>query len=135
MINTITAALKDILNEFGFTKPITDDDIECAIDEEITDCKELEYTGIPAPTVLEDDPWFGPAVISDANTEYLQQEATQRLHDDIRRESETKEPEDIHEVMYQMAIASQGTSVQRDPIGGSETFQEGPGGWSSGVGR
>ena len=135
MINTITAALKDILNEFGFTKPITDDDIECAIDEEITDCDEMEYTGIPAPTVLEDDPWFGPAVISDANTEYLQQEATQRLHDDIRRESETKEPEDIHEVMYQMATASQGTSIQRDPIGGSETFQEGPGGWSSGVGR
>ena len=125
MINTITAALKDILNEFGFTKPITDDDIECAIDEEITDCKELEYTGIPAPVVLSDDPWFGPAVISDANAEYQQQEATQRLHDDIRKENETKEPEDIHEVMYQMATASQGTSIQRDPIGGSETFQGG----------
>ena len=125
MINTITAALKDILNEFGFTKPITDDDIECAIDEEITDCKELEYTGIPAPVVLSDDPWFGPAVISDANAEYQQQEATQRLHDDIRKENETREPEDIHEVMYQMATASQGTSIQRDPIGGSETFQGG----------
>ena len=125
MINTITAALKDILNEFGFTKPITDDDIECAIDEEITDCKELEYTGIPAPEVLSDDPWFGPAVVSDANKEYQQQEATQRLHDDIRRENETKEPEDIHEVMYQMATASQGTSIQRDPIGGSESFQGG----------
>ena len=125
MINTITAALKDILNEFGFTKPITDDDIECAIDEEITDCKELEYTGIPAPKVLSDDPWFGPAVISDANAEYQQQEATQRLHDDIRKENETKEPEDIHEVMYQMATASQGTSIQCDPIGGSETFQGG----------
>jgi len=125
MINTITAALKDILNEFGFTKPITDDDIECAIDEEITDCDEMEYTGIPAPVVLSDDPWFGPAVISDANKEYHQQEATQRLHDDIRRENETKEPEDIHEVMYQMATASQGTSIQRDPIGGSESFQGG----------
>ena len=125
MINTITAALKDILNEFGFTKPITDDDIECAIDEEITDCKELEYTGIPAPEVLSDDPWFGPAVVSDANKEHQQQEATQRLHDDIRRENETKEPEDIHEVMYQMATASQGTSIQRDPIGGSESFQGG----------
>ena len=125
MINTITAALKDILNEFGFTKPITDDDIECAIDEEITDCKELEYTGIPAPVVLSDDPWFGPAVVSDANAEYQQQEATQRLHDDIRKENETKEPEDIHEVMYQMATASRGTSIQRDPIGGSETFQGG----------
>ena len=125
MINTITAALKDILNEFGFTKPITDDDIECAIDEEITDCKELKHIGVPAPAVLSDDPWFGPAVISDANAEYQQQEATQRLHDDIRRESETKEPEDIHEVKQQMATASQGTSIQRDPIGGSETFQGG----------
>ena len=134
MINTITAALKDILSEFGFTKPITDDDIECAIDEEVTDCKELEYTGIPAPTVLEDDPWFGPAVISDANAEYQKLES-EAFKEEAHKFYGTKEPEDIHEVMYQMATASQGTSVQRDPIGGSESFQEGPGGWSSGVGR
>ena len=48
---------------------------------------------------------------------------------------QTNEPENIHEVMYQMSTSSGETTVQRDPIGGSETFQEGPGGWQSGVGR
>ena len=133
MINTITAALKDILSEFGFTKPITDDDIVCAIDKEITDCEELEYTGIPAPAVLEDDPWFGPAVISETNKDYMEREH-EAFKEEAHKSYDTKEPENIHEVMYQMATASQGTSIQRDPIGGSESFQGGSGGWSSGVG-
>ena len=130
MINTITAALKDILSEFGFTKTITDEEIECAIDENIVDCMEMEkkpYTGFPAPTYLEDDDWFGPAVISDSNKDYMEREyeATQRLHDDIRRENATKEPENIHQVMYEMATKSAATTLQLDPIGGSENFQGG----------
>ena len=38
--------------------------VECAIDETPIDCEDLQenYTGIPAPAYLEDDPWFGPAL-------------------------------------------------------------------------
>ena len=34
------------------------------------------YTGIPAPTVLTEDPWFGPAVVSitEKQQDYMEQE-------------------------------------------------------------
>ena len=104
--------------------------VECAIDEEVVDCDEMDnppFVGVPAPLYLKDDPWFGPAVVSDANKDYMEREyeATQRLHDDMRRESETKESEDIHQVMYEMATQSAATTLQLDPIGGSENFQGG----------
>ena len=35
------------------------------------------------------------------------------------------EPEDNHQVMYEMATKSGATTVQLDPIGGSENFQGG----------
>jgi hypothetical protein len=103
--------------------------VECAIDEETVDCAEMDnpFTGIPAPAYLTDDEWFGPAVVSDSNKDYMEREyeATQRLHDDMRRESETKESEDIHQVMYEMATQSSATTLQLDPVGGSENFQGG----------
>jgi len=108
--------------------------VECAIDEEIVECEEMDsppYTGVPAPVVLDYDPWFGAPVTSDKQEEYQQQEAVQRLHNDIRRENETSEPENIHEVMYEMATLNAPTTLQLNPVGGSETFQEG---WQSGSG-
>ena len=95
------------------------------------------YVGVPAPKVLKDDPWFGPAFISDANKEYLKQQEHEAFKEEAHKYYGTKEPENIHEMMYQMATNSQGTSLQRDPIeqpGGSENFHEGPGGWNSGNG-
>ena len=38
---------------------------------------------------------------------------------------ETKEPDNIHEVMYEMATKNAATTLQLDPIGGSENFQGG----------
>ena len=38
---------------------------------------------------------------------------------------DSKEPENIHQVMYEMATKSGATTVQLDPIGGSENFQGG----------
>ena len=127
MINTITAALKDILAEFGFTKTITDDEIECAIDENIVDCTEIEepYTGVPAPVVLTEDPWFGPAVVSDANKDYMEREYEAFKQDALNYYQDSKEPENIHQVMYEMATNSAATTLQLDPIGGSENFQGG----------
>ena len=132
MINKIKETLSQVFFSKDSTKlPFWDEsDIECAIDENIVDCAEMDeepYTGVPAPVVLTEDPWFGPAVVSDANKDYMEREyeATKRLHDDIRRENDTKESDDIHQVMYEMATKGAATTLQIDPIGGSENFQGG----------
>ena len=132
MINTITNALKDILNEFGFTKKITDDEIECSIDENIVDCTEMEeepYTGIPAPAYLEDDEWFGPAPVrTEKQLDYMVQEMEIKRQE--REENFSVESEDIHQRMYEIATSSSPTTVQLNPPGGSENFQDT--GWMSG---
>ena len=81
------------------------------------------YTGIPAPRVLEDDEWFGPAPVSDANLDYMEQETL--IKQEEYQETHSVEPEDIHQVMYEMATQNVATTLQLDPIGGSENFQGG----------
>ena len=108
--------------------------VECAIDEEVVDCSEMDsppYIGVPAPAYLEDDPWFGPAPIrSEKQLDYMEQETfiKQQQH----QETYTVESEDIHQKMYD--IATQNWNTVSKSQGGSENFQEGPGGWNSGNG-
>ena len=124
MINTLTDALKGIL---GLNKEIKEKDIECAIDENIVECTEMEeepYVGIPAPAYLKDDEWFGSAPeYTEKQKDYMVQET------EIKRQEFEKsfsvESEDIHQVMYEMATQSAATTLQLDPIGGSENFQGG----------
>ena len=124
MITTLTDALKGIL---GIDKKISEKEIECAIDEQTVDCTEMEeepYTGIPAPAYLKDDEWFGSAPeYTEKQKDYMVQET------EIKRQEFEKsfsvEPEDIHQVMYEMATQSAATTLQLDPIGGSENFQGG----------
>ena len=116
-------------------------ELECAIDDEIVSCDALsveeteiqDYVGVPAPAVLEDDPWFGSAPVSDKQKDY--QEATERLHEDIRKESqtaETVESDNIHQEMYEIATSNWNTVDEtKQSMGGSENFQEG---WNSGTG-
>ena len=127
----ILRAIKELLS----SKEINETKIECAVDEERVPCDTLEdvffspeaqgsWTGIPAPRVLEDDPWFGPAVVSDANQDYMEQETfiKQQEHQETHQ---SVEPENIHQVMYEMATQNSATTLQLDPIGGSENFQGG----------
>ena len=124
MITTLTDALKGIL---GLNKQITEEEIECAIDEQTVDCAVMEeepYTGIPAPAYLKDDEWFGPAPeYTEKQKDYMVQET------EIKRQEFEKsfsvESEDIHQVMYERATQSAATTLQLDPIGGSENFQGG----------
>ena len=124
MITTLTDALKGIL---GLNKPIDEEKVECAIDEDIVECSEMDapaYTGVPAPVYLKDDEWFGPASeYTEKQKDYMVQET------EIKRQefekSFSEEPEDIHQVMYEMATKSGATTLQLDPIGGSENFQGG----------
>ena len=125
MITTLTDALKGIL---GLNKPIDEEKVECAIDETIVECTEMDapaYTGVPAPVYLENDEWFGTAVVSDKSQDYMVQETEIKQQESENRQYWTKEPEDIHQVMYEMATKSGATTVQLDPIGGSENFQGG----------
>ena len=130
MINTIKETIKGIL---GIEKKIDKEDIECAIDEDVVECDGLDYedqyyTGVPAPVLNPIDEWFsspygvGPAV-TEKQKDYMEQEIEIKRQE--REENFSVEPENIHQVMYEMATKSGATTVQLDPIGGSENFQGG----------
>ena len=108
--------------------------VECSVDKDTVNCETLDedqekaYTGIPAPVLNPVDEWFAspygaPAVITEKQQEY--QEATERLHEEMRNESGTVESDNIHQEMYDLATKGGKTTTQLDPIGGSENFQGG----------
>ena len=77
----------------------------------------------PAPKYLKDDPWFRPAVISDANRDYMEKETQLRL---ALEPVQSKEPDNIHQLMYQIATESRKHTLawyDVGNLGGSETFQ------------
>ena len=74
----------------------------------------------PAPRYLKDDPWFGPAVISDANRDYMEKE-TQLKIETVSVES--GEPDNIHQIMYNIATQSQKHTIvwyDAGNVGGSD---------------
>ena len=134
----IQKVLNSIKQVFIPKSEFEDDKIECAIDGEVVPCEELQdpeppYIGVPAPAYLKDDPWFGPAILSEKQKDYVAIEAEHKEQE--QASSSSVESEDIHEMMYQIATQnSSPTTLQLDPPGGSENFHEGPGGWQSGNG-
>ena len=136
MIKKAIKAIKNI-----FVPPIEyrnfEDDIECAIDEDIVDCKEMDeeppYTGVPAPVVLSNDSWFGDVTYkSQKQEDYMERETEMKMQEQKRREEAGEEPENIHQLMYDIATKNWYTVAETQ--GGSENFHEGPGGWNSGNG-
>ena len=124
--------IKKILSKL-FTQTPTD--IECAIDEDKIDCEHLDddqdkaYVGVPAPILNPVDEWFsssygcpGP-VITKKQEDYMEQETL--IKQQQYQETNSVEPENIHQVMYEMATKGGATTIQLDPIGGSENFQGG----------
>ena len=128
--------IKKILSNL-FKQKITDKDIECAVDENIVDCKTFDdeqdkaYVGVPAPILNPIDEWFSapygcPSAITEKQKEY------EHINDDfqdgwwLRPEyQDTKESPNIHQDMYDLATKNGKTTTQLDPIGGSENFQGG----------
>ena len=90
------------------------------------------YIGVAAPVVLSNDPWFGAAPKTEKAMEYVLNK-NEELYRRLAEEPKQKEPENIHQVMYERATQSWGSWKEELP-GGSENFQEGPGGWNSGAG-
>ena len=110
--------------------PPVEKDIECAIDEDIVECSEMDsppYTGIPAPILTPVDDWFsGPyGCPTEKQQDYMVQEAEIKKQEAENRQYWTKESANIHQEMYDLATKSGATTVQLDPIGGSENFQGG----------
>jgi hypothetical protein len=93
------------------------------------------FTGIPAPNIPSYDPWFGPVVLSEKAIEYMVRDI--REHQEERKDTFSVEPDNMHQVMYDVATRNNNTTLDLNPLspGGSETFHEGPGGWSSGTGQ
>ena len=121
--------IKQILSKLFTQKP---KDLECAIDEDKVDCEHLDddqdkaYVGVPAPILNPVDEWFsssygcpGPA-ITEKQKDYMERENEMKMAED-----QSKEPDNIHQLMYEMATKSGATTLQLDPIGGSENFQGG----------
>ena len=108
-------------------------DLECSIDEDVVDCGELDedpiYVGVPAPTIAPTDEWFNQPVLTEKGIDYMEQETAIRMQE--AQDDFSVEPDDIHERMYEIATNSQSTTLNIDPPGGSENFQEG---WHSGTG-
>ena len=110
--------------------PPVEKDIECAIDEDVVECSEMDsppYTGIPAPILTPVDDWFsGPyGCPTEKQQDYMAQEAEIKKQEAENRQYWTKESTNIHQEMYDLATKSGATTVQLDPIGGSENFQGG----------
>ena len=64
----------------------------------------------------------------------MEREAKFKKQEQENRQYWTNESENIHQEMYDLATKNGKTTVQLNPVGGSETFKEGPGGWMSGWG-
>ena len=157
LVNKVISPQQDIVVNMdggvGGSWTVNETDIECAIDEQIVECEDMNdcmppwghsdleylaknpspYTGIPAPAYLEDDPWFGSAPTpTEKQMDYMVQEAEIKMAEEQQRSEETCESHDIHAKMYE--IATKNWTTVAETQGGSENFQEGPGGWNSGTG-
>ena len=126
--------IKQIINKL-FSQKISDKDIECAIDENTIECDHLDddqekaYVGVPAPILNPIDEWFaspyGCPPITEKQQDYMVQEAEIKKQEAENRQYWTKESANIHQEMYDLATKSGATTLQLDPIGGSENFQGG----------
>ena len=126
--------IKKLINKL-FTQKITDEDIECAVDENVVDCKTFDdeqdkaYVGVSAPILNPVDEWFSSSygcptsAVTEKQKDYMEQETL--IKQQQYQETNSVEPENIHQVMYDLATKSGKTTTQLDPIGGSENFQGG----------
>ena len=118
-----------------FSQKITDEDIECAIDDNTVDCSKFDddqdkaYVGVPAPVLNPVDEWFSSpyGCATPAITE--KQKEYEHINDDFQdgwwllpEYQDTKESPNIHQEMYDLATKAGKTTTQLNPIGGSENF-------------
>jgi hypothetical protein len=107
MISRFKSLIKNVVG-------ISTTKIECSIDEETVDCKTFTqpYVGVPAPSILKNDAWFGEPIMSEQQKE---------IADDISVNMDggvggswkvNNEPENIHQVMYEISTKNSNTLNQ-----------------------
>ena len=84
------------------------------------------FVGSLAPEYLEDDSWFGPAVLSEKQMTIKEAYEHAVSEKQLLHEDNTVEPKNIHETIYRIATNSGKTTTQLNPTG--------VGGWQSGTG-
>ena len=96
--------------------------------------KQASYTGVAAPITTPTDSWFSEPVKTEKVIAY-EKHVAQKIEEQkfIEAAQPKKEPEDIHQQMYERVTKYWGTWKEELP-GGSENFQSGPGAWNSGTG-
>jgi len=126
-----------------FKREQATDKIECAVDDNIVDCSELQddynegqafkddainyFTGIPAPKELPHDDWFSNPMknkeVEFAGNYKGPLYAPYTAVDEFKKQSNGDDG--MHQKMYDMATQNGKTTLQLNPIGGSENFQGG----------
>ena len=134
----IKEAIKSIKEIFIPKSEFIEEEVQCAIDDDVVDCTDFKepYIGVPAPDYLPEDPWFPAPVLSEKQIS-VKEAHEQAIADNQILADESGsvvESSDIHQKMYEIATKGSATTLQLDPPGGSENFHEGPGGWNSGTG-
>ena len=105
-------AIKDLLK-------LSKQEVVCEIDEDVVECSEMNtppYTGVPAPAYLEYDEWFEQPVLSEKQQEISDEDYASKVDALVDRMSVTKEPENIHDLMYDVATKN------TPQLGGSENL-------------
>jgi hypothetical protein len=142
-MNRLFKKIKDIIVTSVEPSTEIEDKIECAIDDNVVDCTELNeepYVGVPAPEENVIDEWFadrtGEVIVEDLDNFGGNYEgplyAPYTAVDEFKKKSIGDDG--THQRMYEIATKNHNTTIHLNPPGGSENFQEGPGGWNSGTG-
>ena len=128
--------LKKLIDKL-FSEKITEEKIECAIDDNTVDCEtfdddqEKAFTGVPAPVEHVLDEWFmspygEPLPPKEekfgGNYQYPIYAPYQAVD---AGKKEQNGDDGMHQKMYDMSTQSGKTTLQLNPIGGSENFQGG----------
>ena len=88
------------------------------------------------PDYLQPDPWFGDPILSEKSQELREADVQRELTEASMKQQVTKEPDNIHEVMYNMAQTTVRLPFNLTLLVEFENFQGGPNGygWMSGKG-
>jgi hypothetical protein len=125
MIQKIKSILKKLISVKKDVKVLK-------ISNKIKNVIKKPYRSIPAPHILPDDPWFGSSIKTQKGLDIQKQIDHNK---EVERQTNlSKESENIHQEMYELATKNWNTV--KETQGGSENFQEGSSSvrWQSGTG-
>jgi len=125
MIQKIKSILKKLISVKKDVKVLK-------ISNKIKNVIKKPYRSIPAPHILPDDPWFGSSIKTQKGLDIQKQ--IDHNKEVERQINLSKESENIHQEMYELATKNWNTV--KETQGGSENFQEGSSSvrWQSGTG-